>query len=324
VAGIAWLRLRGPHRRRLATPLRWWLSGAFVFVLVFVILFGQFGTNLPGVWDGAYGGLRYWAREHSLHRGGEDWFAYFILLVAYELALLVLGIIGAVWAVRRRHALGTGCTVAAVLSLAIYSYAGERFPWLLVTTLLPLALLGGLGFAALWRSGRLRALAVVAPLAAALAWSDVQVQILRPNDGRELMTSSPTSAAVPRIAARLRDRDERARAAGRARPTIEVDPNFGSASPWSWYLRGLLAGYPDMAADTFAPRGDVLIVTATSRELLGERLRGYAGRPFVFRARRPPLGTGFSLGGLVRFFVHRDHWAPVTPEREWLYERRRR
>ena len=70
----------------------WLLSGAVVFVLVFVILFGQFGTHLSGVWDGAYGGLRYWAHEHSLHRGGEDWFAYLILLVAYELPLLVLGI----------------------------------------------------------------------------------------------------------------------------------------------------------------------------------------------------------------------------------------
>jgi uncharacterized protein (TIGR03663 family) len=82
VAGLAWLRLRGPQRRRLAAPLPWWLSGACVFVLVFVILFGQFGTHLSGVWDGAYGGLRYWAHEHSLHRGGEDWFAYLVLLLA--------------------------------------------------------------------------------------------------------------------------------------------------------------------------------------------------------------------------------------------------
>ena len=132
VAGLAWLRLRGPDRRRLDTPVVWWLSGTAVFVLVFVILFGQFGTHLSGVWDGMYTGLRYWANEHSLHRGGEDWFAYLILLVGYELPLLVLGTIGAVWSVRRRHALGTGATVAAVLTLAIYSYAGERFAWLLV------------------------------------------------------------------------------------------------------------------------------------------------------------------------------------------------
>jgi len=321
-AGLAWWRLRGPGRRRIEIPRRWWVSGAAVFVLVFVILFGQFGTHLSGVLDGAFGGLRYWAHEHTLHRGGEDWYAYLILLAGYELALLVLGIIGAVWSIRRRHALGTGLTVAAVLALALYSYAGERFAWLLVTTLLPLALLAGLGFAALWRSGRLRALAVTAPLAAVLVWSDVQVQILRPNDPRELMTVAPTNAAVPRIAADLRRRDERARAAGRPRPTIEIDPNYGSASPWSWYLRGLLAGYPDMADDAFVPRGDVLIVTAGSRELLGPRLHAYVGRPFVLRGRRPPMGTGFSPAGLARWFVHRTPWAPVSPEREWLYVRR--
>lgn len=324
VAGLAWLRLRGPGRRRIDTRTVWWLSGTAVFVLVFVMLFGQFGTHLSGVWDGAYTGLRYWAHEHTLHRGGEDWFAYLILLVGYELPLLVLGTIGAVWSVRRRHALGTGATVAAVLTLAIYSYAGERFAWLLATTLLPLALLGGLGFAALWRSNRLVAVAVTVPLTAVLAWSDVQVQILRPNDPRELMTVAPTNANVPRIAAELRRRDERARAAGRPRVTIEVDPNVGSASPWSWYLRGLYAGYPDMAAPAFSPRGDALMMTEGSRALLAGRLGGYRGRPFVMRARRPPMGTGFTPAGFARWFVHRTPWVTVSSEREWLYERRTR
>ncbi len=321
VAGFAWWRLRGPARMRGTVPVPWLLSGGAVFVLVFVILFGQFGTHLSGVWDGAYGGLRYWAREHGLHRGGEDWFAYLILLVAYELPLLVFGVVGAVWSVRRRHAIGTGMTVAAVLTLAIYSYAGERFAWLLVTALIPLALLAGLGFAALWRSKRVAAVLVTAPLLAALVWSDVQVQILRPNDPGELMTVAPTDAAVPEIAADLQRRDARARAAGRPRPAIEVDPSYGSASPWSWYLRGLPGGYPDMAADTYVPRGDVLIVTDTSRTLLGARLRDYEGRPFVLRGRRPPMGTHFSVPAFVRWFVHRKPWAPVTPEREWLYER---
>lgn len=323
-AGLTWLRVRGPARRRLATPATWWLSGAAVFVLVFVILFGQFGTHLSGVLDGAYGGLRYWAHEHTLHRGGEDWFAYLILLAGYELPLVVLGAIGAVWSIRRRHALGAGLTVATVLTLAIYSYAGERFAWLLVTTLLPLALLGGLGFAALWRAGRGPAIAVTASLAAVLAWSDVQVQIVRPNDPRELMTVAPTSAAVPRIAADLHRRDDRARSAGLDRPGIEVDTSFGAGSPWSWYLRDLRAGYFDMAAGTFAPRGDVLIVNETTRPLLAERLGAYEGRPFVLRGRRPPLGSGLSLAGLARWFVHRTPWAPVTAEREWLYVRRAR
>ena len=271
-------------------------------MLVFVILFGQFGTHLSGVWDGAFGGLRYWANEHSLHRGGEDWFAYLILLVGYELALLVLGTIGAVWSIRRRHALGTGMTVAAVLTLAIYSYAGERFAWLLVTTLLPLALLAGLGFAALWRSARLRrARGDRAPGRGAPLEQRARA-VLRPNDPRELMTVAPTNAAVPRIAADLRQRDARARAAGRARPTIEVDPNYGSASPWSWYLRGLHAGYPDMAADGYIPRGDVLIVTeplARAARRAPGRLRRAARSSCAAGARRwaPASASPASCGG---------------------------
>jgi len=323
VAGLVWLRLRPAGWRRLReVPRKWWLSGTSVFVAVFVILFGQFGTYLPGIAEGAFGGLRYWAHEHTLHRGGESWFAYLILLVGYELALLVLGAIGAAWALRRRHALGTGLVVATALTLALYSYAGERFAWLLVTTLLPLALLAGLGFAVLWRGPRVVAVGVTALLAAALAWSDLHAQVLRPNDPRELMTVAPTDAAVPRIAAMLHARDARALAAGRARPTIEVDPNNGSASPWSWYLRELRAGYPDMASPSFKPSGDVLIVTDAARDLLGERLREYSGTPFVLRTRRPPMGENFSVAGFVRWFVHRTPWTGVSDEREWLYVRR--
>ena len=163
---------------------------------------------------------------------------------------------------------------------------------------------------------------MTAPLAAALVWSNAYAQVLRPNDPRELMTVAPTNAAVPRIAADLRRRDARAGAAGRPRPTIEVDPNYGSASPWSWYLRGMPAGYPDMAADGYVPRGDVMIVTAGSRAILGPRLRGYEGHPFVMRGRRPPMGTGFTAAGFVRWLVHRTPWAPQAAEREWLYVRR--
>ena len=323
VAGLAWLRLH-PARWRALRDVRpaWWLSGTVVFALVFVILFGQFGTHFSGVLDGAYGGLRYWAHEHTLHRGGESWFAYLILLSGYELPLVVLGAIGGVWSLRRRHALGTGLLVASVLTLAIYSYAGERFAWLLVTTLLPLALLAGLGLQVLWHGRRMVAAGVTVVLAIALGWSDLHAQILRPNDPRELMTVAPTDAAVPRIARMLRVRDARARSSGLPRPTIEVDPNNGSASPWSWYLRELRAGYPDMASPSFKPSAHVLIVTDGARELLGDRLRDYTGTPFVLRTRRPPMGEGFTAARFARWFVTRTPWTELSHEREWLYVRR--
>ena len=77
-----------------------------------------------------------------------------------------------------------------------------------------------------------------------------------------------------------------------------------------------------MGDDAYIPHGDVVIVTEGLRATLAPRLGAYDGRPFVLRSRRPPMGTGFSAEGLVRWFVHRVPWAPVTPEREWLYERR--
>ena len=160
------------------------------------------------------------------------------------------------------------------------------------------------------------------PLVAALVWSDVQAQILRPNDPRELMTVAPTDANVPRIAAELRRRDERARAAGRAahdRGRSERRVGVAVVVVPARPVRRL----PRHGGADRSPRArDVLIVTEGSRRLLAGRLRDYRGRPFVMRSRRPPMGTGFTPGGFVRWFVHRTPWVTVTPEREWLYERR--
>ena len=205
-AGLAWFRLRGPGRLRgREIPLRWWLSGAVVFVLVFVILFGDAaGARAPG--------------RARLRRA--------VALVAARRG-------------RGDRSSGGGARVE---------------------------------------------------------------QRVRAGPAPERPARAHDRRADERRGAAHRRRSAPARraggAAGRPRPTIEVDPNYGSASPWSWYLRGMPAGYPDMAADGYVPRGDVLIVTAGSRAILGPRLRGYEGRPFVMRGRRPPMGTGFTAARL--------------------------
>ena len=68
--------------------------------------------------------------------------------------MLLLGAIGAVAAFRRPTLLRAFLVWAFVLSLAVYSWAGEKFAWLVLHPLLPLILLAGVGVQGIWDARR--------------------------------------------------------------------------------------------------------------------------------------------------------------------------
>ena len=88
---------------------------------------------------------------------------------AMEWPVLLLGAVGSLVALRHPTLLRVFLVWAFALSLAVYSWAGERFAWLVLHPLLPLLLLAGLGVQAVWdrpravrRSGCAAAVARVA------------------------------------------------------------------------------------------------------------------------------------------------------------------
>ena len=120
-----------------------WAAGVAVFALVFAALFSVWFSHPGGIVDGAIDGIDYWLSQQPVNRGGMPWPFYLVLLAGYEWPTVVLAVFGAVAVVRRRDpALGLVLWMA-VANLAVYSWASERFPWLLVHPLLPICLLAG-------------------------------------------------------------------------------------------------------------------------------------------------------------------------------------
>src|SRR5205814_1630670 len=97
---------------------------------------------------------------------------YIVVLIGEEWPALLLGAAGAVVAFRRPTLLRVFLIWACVLSLAVYSWAGEKFAWLVLHPLLPLVLLAGVGVQAIWDSRR-RAFGIagIAAAVVALAYS---------------------------------------------------------------------------------------------------------------------------------------------------------
>lgn len=137
---------------------RVWVYGALIFYIVFALLYTAFLSNPNGFFTGAIGALQYWLTQHDVKRGGQPWFYYLILLPLYEFLPLGFGLGGVIYAALRRHFFGLFLAYWAGLSLVLYSWAGEKMPWLMIHIAIPLVLLAGLAIGRLWDAMNWRAL----------------------------------------------------------------------------------------------------------------------------------------------------------------------
>jgi uncharacterized protein (TIGR03663 family) len=141
---------------------RKWLFHAALFFVPFIVLYSTFFTNPQGIIGGLVGALSYWTEQQAVARGGQPLYYYVLLLIPMYEFLPALGTIVAAWIASRtglwqsqsgqpflRPQLGSDqppVPIAALLvfwsvsSLAVFSYAGEKMPWLTIHITLPLIL----------------------------------------------------------------------------------------------------------------------------------------------------------------------------------------
>jgi uncharacterized protein (TIGR03663 family) len=297
-----------------------WVWALAAFAVVFTLLFTVFLTNPSGLWDGLYESIHYWLGQHDVGRGGEKPYFYVVVLFSTEWPVLLLGLVGAVLAFRQPTVLRAFLVWAFALSLGIYSWAGEKFSWLVLHSLLPLILLAGIGVQWIWENRRtalgragLVAAVVVAlyvPYASFLANAEHRA------DPREFLVSTQSSEEVKRVA------DQVAAMARRDKDlSITVDSADGATFPYAWYFRDLNVGYLDMTTVDRPPDSDVLILTEGSRARLEPQLTGYSGRQFPFRVWWVREYGEQSVGNWWRWFAHRKPWNPTGGLPEWLYTR---
>ena len=120
-----------------------------VFFGIYVVLFTTFFTNPKGVASGSVGAIVYWLAQQPVQRGSQPWYYYGFLMPFYELIPFFIGVPALAYlaykGLRRRLAgiPGDGYWLAflaywSISSIAIYSWAGEKMPWLIVHLALPL------------------------------------------------------------------------------------------------------------------------------------------------------------------------------------------
>jgi uncharacterized protein (TIGR03663 family) len=327
LAVLAWQRraagsLRAAPVVRMLARLRWedYAWGVIAFLGVYTVLFTTFFTHPSGVY-GLWTGLEYWLGQHDVGRGGEAPGFYAVVLLGHEWPVLALGAVGAVAAFRRPTLLRLFLVWAFVLSLAVYSWAGEKFAWLVLHPLLPLILLAGVGAQAIWASRRRWYGAAAAALAvvgfAYTGYASFLVNAEHGADPRELLVSTQSSTDVKQVAGEVLGLAQR-------RPTLKVtiDSAEGATFPWAWYFRHLDVGYLDLSSTGEVPQTDVLILTQASRNRLAPTLTGFDGRQFRFRVWWVRDYGAQSPAAWWRWLTTREPWNPTGGMPEWVYVRR--
>lgn len=308
-----------------APGLEAWIWGLTAFALGFTLLFSTFLFHPQGLRDGLYDSLDYWLSQHPVNRGGQPWFYYLVVLPLYELPIAALGLVGVVTSLRRPTILRAFLVYDLVLSLAVYSWAGERMPWLVVHPLLPLVLLAGIGVQTMW-SNRRRPVRVAALVAAPVAvlvlvHGATAVAYDHPADPAELLVQVQTSADVPPVRDQLVLLDRRVVAATGDHPRIAVDAWGGTSWPWAWYLRDLPVAYVDMSEPLSPDEWDVVLVAEPNADRVLPRLRGFDGYRFHLREWWVADYGAASPRALWRWFWRREAWSPKATMDEYVYVR---
>lgn len=124
------------------------LMSAFIFILIYVVFFTSFFSNIAGIED-SFKGFMPWI-ERGVGEAGHDkpFYYYFLLLGEYEWPLLMFALVGIFYALKNRkieRVLNLNLALWAVLIFLIYSLIPYKTPWLVINLSVPLCLIAGIG-----------------------------------------------------------------------------------------------------------------------------------------------------------------------------------
>ncbi|OQA52137.1 MAG: hypothetical protein BWY43_00623 [candidate division WS2 bacterium ADurb.Bin280] len=166
-----------------------------IFVLVWCLIYSVGLTNpeslrrsMPILNDDSTG-LGFWLAQHPKKLGGQPWHYYLILAIVYE-TLFVFGSLAFIIKFFKQKKMRTTfaffVVVWAVGTLGVFSWAGEKFPWLFLPSLLPMVIATGIFLGSYWDKLKMVGKIFWVILAFWTAFVAFRLVYLLPSDTREL------------------------------------------------------------------------------------------------------------------------------------------
>jgi len=310
--------------------LRWnwrrWLLSAFIFYGIFIFLYSSVFTNTSsGLVSGFWGSADYWIEQHGVARGGQPWFYYIMLLPIYEFLPLFFAFLGAIYYTIKGNFFSRFLVYWTVLALVIYSYAGEKMPWLSLHIALSVILLGGMFVGQLlqealnlkgaraWviRGVTVLVLLILLPFSIHVAF---QENYQKSDTPPQMLFYAGISSDVPPIMAEI---DKLAQKTGEGKQlAITIDGKLFYDGP-AWYLRD----YKNIDFSISQPKSSVLIIhTSSENDVDKSYLEKYGeGQKFYHLIWFPEEYRDFDLGWWWDYFFHRETRGPYWSQEGIVY-----
>ncbi|MBL8050462.1 MAG: TIGR03663 family protein [Anaerolineales bacterium] len=162
----------------LWNPEKWWKT-ALIFWVPFTILYTTIFTNSSGFFTGSIGSLGYWIVQHDVERGSQPWYYYLLIQIpVYEFLPALAFFLALYLGFRRKISPQPETTDVetidsitnfddrkteeanftntfsllvywTIITIAAFTFAGERMPWLTIHMAWPMILVAG------WALGRI-------------------------------------------------------------------------------------------------------------------------------------------------------------------------
>jgi uncharacterized protein (TIGR03663 family) len=220
--------------------------------------------------------------------------------------------------------------VWAVGSLAIYAWAQEKVPWLLIPQLLPLSLVAGRWFGHLIETRVLVSLPVLLPVGAVSAltlWTLISSTFLwdapkpdepgaslpQPIRHEELLSYVQSTYDINKVMRRIEEVGEKLGTGTETRLAVSGDATW----PFSWYLRHYPVNWASNVRNIDQPV--VIVDKGVAKSTDDVLLDSYERVPFQIRGWWEPRWSELTLSKLMRFLVTRQVWSGVGSSDAVMY-----
>lgn len=311
--------------------LRWrwqvWLPCAAVFWGIFILFYTNFFHNTQeGIASGIWGSFDHWLAMHEEERISQPWYYYLMILPIYEFLPLLFAFIGAIYYTIKGNTFSRFLVYWAALSLILYSFAGEKVPWLSLYIALPIILLGGMFIGRLfqafdWEGAKAWAIRGVTVLVLLLLFSYTvhvafQESYQKGDKPPQMLLYAGMSSDMPQIMNQI---EELARETEEGKE-LEITLDYPLYWDWSWYLRDYNVDWPDLSSINQPPRGSVLLLDPGHQPAAEPYLGKYDdGQRFRERLWFPEEYRDFNLGWWWGYFLHRETLGPYWTSEGIVY-----
>ncbi len=281
------------------------------FGIIFAVLFTTVFTHPQGLLDGLTKSIQYWLSQQPVARGSQPWYFYSVIMPAYEPLAILFGLAAGGLAAVRRTYWAVFLVWFAVGSLAVYSWAGEKMPWLVLHTLLPFLLLSAWMLNWVWERRRALgariALGVAALLSIYMVHSATLLSYVNYANPVELLVYVQSSTDVLDAMDQINTVARRS-GQGYMMPIV-VDSH--DSWPFVWYLRDYKAvSYP--ASVTGPQTAPVVVVSSDTNAQVQPLMSDYQGTTYKLRIWwvQQPLNQA-DMMKWFRWAMWREAWNPL-------------